>query len=321
MPQSKNSSPSKTQARKKSRKLSSKSRKRSSAISKTQTQAFGSSKRENHDSSRFYNSALYESISRPRPVPYIDNSHLISQELLNSIVHGDSRDMSQLPNDSVHLMVTSPPYNVSKTYDDDLTLQQYLQLLKKVFSEVWRVLVPGGRAVINVANIGRKPYLPLHAYVIEIMFSIGFHMRGEVIWDKGASAGISCAWGSFASASNPCLRDVHEYILIFSKITNKLEKGTKENTIKKEDFVEWSKSIWTFPAVSAKKVGHPAPFPVELPKRVIEFYSYKDDIVLDPFMGSGQTALAAMALHRNFIGYEIEKDFIHLAEERISKFT
>ena len=151
------------------------------------------------------------------------------------------------------------------------------------------------------------------------MCDIGFHMRGEIIWNKGASAGVSCAWGSFASASNPCLRDVHEYILIFSKLTNKLEKGEKENSIKKEDFVEWTKSIWSFPAASAKKIGHPAPFPEELPRRLIEFYSFKDDIVLDPFMGSGSTAIAALNLKRNFVGYEISPEFIDLSNKRISK--
>ena len=134
-----------------------------------------------------------------------------------------------------------------------------------------------------------------------------------------ASAGVSTAWGSFASASNPCLRDVHEYILIFSKITNKLEKCERESSIEKSDFVEWSKSIWTFPAISAKKIGHPAPFPIELPRRLIEFYSYKEDVILDPFIGSGTTALAAIELNRHYVGYEISQEFANLAKKRISK--
>ena len=146
-------------------------------------------------------------------------------------------------------------------------------------------------------------------------------MRGEIIWNKGASAGVSCAWGSFASASNPCLRDVHEYILIFSKITNKLEKGEKINTIERSDFVQWSKSIWTFPAVSAKKIGHPAPFPIELPRRLIEFYSYKEDVILDPFIGSGTTALAAIELNRHYVGYEISQEFASLAKEKIKELV
>jgi site-specific DNA-methyltransferase (adenine-specific) len=225
--------------------------------------------------------------------------------------------MDEIPDESVHLMVTSPPYGVGKDYDLNLDLKEYLTMLSSVFKEVWRALVPGGRAAVNVANVGRKPYIPLHAYIIQLMQEIGFHMRGEIIWDKGASAGVSCAWGSFASASNPSLRDVHEYILIFSKLTNKLEKGKKEDTINKENFIEWSKSIWSFPTASAKKVGHPAPFPEELPSRVIQFYTYKGDLVLDPFMGSGTTAIAALNLKRHFIGYEISPEYVDLANKRI----
>ena len=295
------------------------SNEKDSSRKSTKTSSFGVSKRESHDSSSFYGSNLYKNLPKPQDVKYIDNSKKIPKKILNRVILGDSKKMDLIPDNSVHLMITSPPYNVTKSYDDDLTLEQYLKLLRAVFEETWRVLAPGGRAAINVANIGRKPYIPLHAYIIEIMCDIGFHMRGEIIWNKGASAGVSCAWGSFASASNPCLRDVHEYILIFSKLTNKLEKGEKENSIKKEDFVEWTKSIWSFPAASAKKIGHPAPFPEELPRRLIEFYSFKDDIVLDPFMGSGSTAIAALNLKRNFVGYEISPEFIDLSNKRISK--
>ena len=183
----------------------------------SKTSSFGVSKRESHDSSQFYNSKLYQNLPRPQKVKYVDNSKSIPSNILDNIIQGDSRKMNLLPDNSVHLMITSPPYNVTKDYDDDLTLKEYLILLKEVFEETWRVLVPGGRAAINIANVGRKPYIPLHAYIIDIMHKIGFHMRGEIIWNKSASAGVSTAWGSFASASNPCLRDVHEYILIFSK--------------------------------------------------------------------------------------------------------
>ncbi|MHA1512043.1 MAG: DNA-methyltransferase, partial [Promethearchaeota archaeon] len=241
-------------------------------------------------------------------------------KVLDNIILGDSRDLSIIPDNSIHLVVTSPPYNVTKDYDENLTLKEYLALLSSVFTEMWRVLVPGGRMAINIANIGRKPYIPLHSYIINIMHKIGFYMRGEIIWNKDSSAGISCAWGSFASASNPVLRDVHEYILVFSKITGKLEKGNKINTIDKKDFVEWSKSIWNFSAVSAKKIGHPAPFPVELPRRLIEFYSYEGDVILDPFIGSGTTAIASLELERHFIGYDISAEYVKLAKKRIVEF-
>jgi len=286
---------------------------------KSKTSSFGVSKRESHDSSQFYNSKLYQTLPKPQETLYIDNSRLILEEIIDHILLGDSKKMNQLPDNSVHLTITSPPYNVTKDYDDNLTLIEYLKLLTEVLEEIWRVLVPGGRAAINIANIGRKPYIPLHSYIIEIMHKIGFHMRGEIIWNKAASAGVSTAWGSFASASNPCLRDVHEYILIFSKITNRLEKGEKKNTIEKSNFVEWSKSIWKFPAVSAKKVGHPAPFPIELPRRLIEFYSYKNDVILDPFIGSGTTALAAIELNRHYVGYEISQEYVDLARKKIKE--
>jgi DNA modification methylase len=161
-------------------------------------------------------------------------------------------------------------HNVGKEYDQDLTLNEYRQMLKRVWSEVYRVLVPGGRACINIANLGRKPYIPLHAYIIEDMNRIGFLMRGEIIWDKAASASSSTAWGSWQSASNPTLRDVHEYILVFSKESYRRKPPEERaNTIERDQFLEYTKSIWTFPSVTARKVGHPAPFPEELPARLM----------------------------------------------------
>ena len=219
-------------------------------------------------------------------------------------------------------MITSPPYNVGKEYDNDLTLEEYGQLLRNVFQETYNKLSTGGRACINIANIGRKPYIPLHSLIIEIMLDIGYYMRGEIIWDKSASVGGSCAWGSWRSASNPVLRDVHEYILVFCKDSfSKKKVKEKKDTIGRDDFLNWTKSIWTFPTESAKKIGHPAPFPVELPHRLINLYSYEEDVVLDPFCGSGTTCLAAIKNNRKYIGYEIEKDYVELANKRISDYT
>ena len=227
--------------------------------------------------------------------------------------------MQDLPDSCVHLMVTSPPYNARKEYDDDLTLDEYLGLLECVFQETSRVLVPGGRACINIANLGRKPYIPLSAFISQIMIGMGALMRGEIIWDKGSSAGSSTAWGSWLSASNPTLRDVHEYILVFSKGRFKRMPQGKEATIERDDFLELTKSIWQFPTASATRVGHPAPFPVELPRRLIELYTFKGDVVLDPFMGSGTTALAALDTNRRYIGYEIADTYVKIALERIKK--
>lgn len=285
----------------------------------TKTSSFGTKGRVAHDSSKFYNSKLYKEIKN-------NNSDIIVNEfpnkLLNTIIASSCENMKDIPNNSLHLMITSPPYNVSKEYDDDLSLNEYLNLLKNCFTETYRVLVDGGRACINIANIGRKPYIPLSDYVSKIMIEIGFNMRGEIIWNKSAGAGISTAWGSFQSASNPILRDVHEYILIFSKGNykrerNKEEKELRKDNITKEEFIEWTKSVWTMNTESAKRIGHPAPFPEELPNRLIKLFSFTNDIVIDPFMGSGTTAIAAIKNNRNFVGYEINKEYINLANNRI----
>jgi len=269
----------------------------------TETSAFGTNGRINHDSSKFYNSKLYTELGDKKVID--KNENVFPENLEN--------------NNSVHLMITSPPYNVSKEYDEDLSLKEYLQLLETSFKETYRVLVNGGRACINVANLGRKPYIPLSDYISKMMIEIGFNMRGEIIWNKAASASPSTAWGSWQSASNPTLRDVHEYILVFSKGDYKREKREKENTISKEQFMEWTKSIWTMNAESARRIGHPAPFPEELPYRLIQLYSFKGDIVLDPFMGSGTTAVSALKTDRKFIGYEISQEYIDLAERRVEQ--
>lgn len=285
----------------------------------TKTSSFGTKGRVAHDSSKFYNSKLYKEIKN-------NNSDIIvnefPNELLNTIIDSSCENMKDIPNNSLHLMITSPPYNVSKEYDNDLSLNEYLNLLKNCFTETYRVLVDGGRACINIANIGRKPYIPLSDYVSKIMIEIGFNMRGEIIWNKSAGAGISTAWGSFQSASNPILRDVHEYILIFSKGNYKRERDKNEkefrhDNITKEEFIEWTKSVWTMNTESAKRIGHPAPFPEELPNRLIKLFSFTNDIVIDPFMGSGTTAIAAIKNKRNFVGYEINEEYINLANNRI----
>jgi DNA modification methylase len=229
--------------------------------------------------------------------------------------------MSELPDNCIHLMVTSPPYNVRKEYDEDMTLNEYRQLLCRVSQETYRVLVTGGRACINIANVGRKPYLPLHAFIIHDMIEIGFLMRGEIIWNKDASAGVSTAWGSWRSAANPVLRDIHEYILVFSKDSFSRQRDERKNTIEKEEFLSWTKSVWTFPAESAQRVGHPAPFPEELPRRLIELYTFSGDVILDPFCGSGTTCLAARRSGRYFVGYEINPEYLQLAQRRLEELS
>jgi len=285
----------------------------------TVTSAFGSPGRIGHDSTKFYSSRLYEGQKVPTNVAFIEN--LVDPSVMDKIYCKSSESMEEIPDYSVHLMVTSPPYNVTKEYDEDLSLDEYRNLLKRVLKETYRVLVTGGRACVNIANLGRKPYIPLHSYIIQDMLEIGFLMRGEIIWNKATSSSPSTAWGSWKSAGNPILRDIHEYILVFSKESFARRKKDRKDTISREEFLELTKSVWTFSAESARKVGHPAPFPVELPYRLIQLYTFKDEVMLDPFCGSGSACIAAIKAGRHYIGYDIKKEYVKLAERRIKEYS
>ena len=284
----------------------------------TKTSAFGSPGRAGHDSSAFYAGKLYDGQQSAHAIDYVENP--VPIDSLDRIHCHSAETMTELPDCSVHLMVTSPPYNVGKEYDEDLTLEDYLAFLQRVWQETRRVLVPGGRMCINVANLGRKPYIPLHAFIADQAVRLGFLMRGEIIWNKAASASPSTAWGSWKSASNPTLRDVHEYILIFCKDTFKrMNPEKRSSTITRDEFLEYNKSVWNFKAESARKIGHPAPFPLELPRRLIQLYTFENEIVLDPFMGSGQTAIAVALSNRHFVGYETDPTYVELANQRIKE--
>ena len=285
----------------------------------TKTSPFGSPGRINHDSTAFYTSRLYEGLPAEKRTEYIETP--IPPQFLDKIFCKTSENMEELPDNSVHLMVTSPPYNVGKEYDDNLTLQEYRQFLKQVWGEVYRTLVPGGRACINIANLGRRPYIPLHAFIVEDMLDLGFLMRGEIIWNKATSSSPSTAWGSWLSAANPTLRDIHEYILVFSKgMFSRKNASRRRSTISREEFLEFTKSVWKFPAEPAHAVGHPAPFPVELPYRLLQLYTFKGEVILDPFIGSGQVAIAAIKTNRHYVGYDISEEYVKLARRRIKEF-
>lgn len=293
---------------------------------RTQTKTFGSGNREGHDSSSFY--SRFEQMHETN-----DNEISPQPELEEKVICGDSRNMKEISDRCVALVVTSPPYFVGKEYEiaetnktAPETYPEYLEMLGKVFSECMRVLEPGGRIAVNAANLGRKPYRSLSADLINILENIGFLMRGEIIWQKSEGAGGSCAWGSFMSASNPVLRDTTERVIVASKgqFARALRREDRksiglpyEDSMTSEEFMCNTLDVWKIQPESAKRIGHPAPFPVELPYRLINLYTYKKDLVLDPFMGSGGTLVAAKKAERNYIGYDIVEEYVTLAKKRL----
>ncbi len=287
-------------------------------MKKTETSSFGVGKREAHDSSAFYNRSLYEGIfAKPTPSEEIDRITVPPPgDWVNKIYCGSSTNMKHVPDNSIALAFTSPPYNVGKDYDDDIDLNKYLDLIREVGQDVYRVLRPGGRYVINIANLGRKPYIPMHMFFYDIHMDLGFLPMGEIIWQKAKGANGSCAWGSWISAKSPRLRDIHEYLLVFAKQDySRPDKGVSD--IMRDEFMEATLSVWEIPPESAKRVGHPAPFPVALAERVIKLYSYVGDVILDPFVGSGSTCVAAANVNRLYVGYDISEEYCDIAERRI----
>lgn len=299
----------------------------------TSTSSFGVGRRESHDATDFYRRFELPEISD-------DDRIELARAFGEPCILGDARDMQEVPNRSVALVVTSPPYFAGKTYEEELgeghipaSYAEHLTLLRDVFAECKRTLEPGGRIAVNVANLGRKPYRSQAADVIRILQDdLKMLLRGEVIWIKGDGgreygASGSCAWGSFKSAANPVLRDVSERLIIASKgrfdraktVQQRKREGYPfENEITNDEFMEATIDVWNIAPESARRVKHPAPFPVGLPERVIDLYTYKDDLVLDPFMGSGTTMVAALRKQRRCVGYDTSPDFVEIARERVA---
>lgn len=291
---------------------------------KTATSSFGTPRREGHDASEFYSRNLYAGLPALRvdlDLPGADEVRSVPdrprEEWVDQIYCHTSERMVHVPDDSVALDFTSPPYNAGKEFDEDLDLAEYFGLISRVAREVYRVLQPGGRYLVNIANLGRKPYIPMHAYFYALHMAAGFLPVGEIIWRKGRGMNSNCAWGTWRSARRPVLRDVHEYILVFSKERfGRPDAG--ESTISGEEFMEATLSVWEIQPASARKVGHPAPFPVELAERAIRLYTYKGDVVLDPFNGSGATCVAALKNGRHYVGYDIVPEYCELARKNLA---
>jgi site-specific DNA-methyltransferase (adenine-specific) len=293
----------------------------------TRTRAFGAGNRESHDASDFYARFGTPELSKDDTV----NPCAISDQ----IIHGDARDMSALADSCIALVVTSPPYYAGKEYEQALgeghipaSYVEFLVMLRDVFAECRRVLEPGGRIAVNVANLGRKPYRSLASDVIRILQDdLGLLLRGEIVWQKAKGATGSIAVGSYLSASNPVLRDISERIVVaskgrFDRAPNRKAREAQglpfEDTQTKEEFFESVLDVWQIRPEHARRVGHPAPFPVELPERLLRLYTYREDVVLDPFMGSGSTAVAAVRHDRHFVGYDTDADYVALAEQRVA---
>ncbi len=295
---------------------------------RTSTSNFGVSRRENHDSSAFYDRFRAPELSDDQWVPE-------PKPIAEPCICGDARSMDKVDDSSVALVVTSPPYFAGKQYEEELEREgvpgsylEYLELLTAVFAECARKLEPGGRIAVNVANLGRKPYRSLSADVVRILeHDLGLLLRGEIIWKKGDGASGSCAWGSFRSAANPVLRDTTERVIVASKgrfdraqtVKQRAAAGLPhESTLMSEDFMELTLDLWTIPAESARRVGHPAPFPVELPEKLIRLYTFENDLVLDPFMGSGSALVAAAQLGRRCVGYDLDPEYVEVARRRLA---
>ena len=224
--------------------------------------------------------------------------------------------MDNVPDKSVTLLCTSPPYGVDKPYEKGITFEEWYALLKDVLMEADKKLVDGARIAINIpSGIERSPLIMLPYHVIEICLKIGWLPRSWIVWLK-TFGNTSCDWGSYRSPSNPSNRDSHEFILVFSKKKFDIEKG--ESGISGYEFCEFSRSEWVFNPESSFK-GHPAPFPDELPRRCILFWTRIGDVVLDPFAGSCTTYKVALALDRKCYCYERSPEYIPVIQKRISE--
>ena len=295
----------------------------------TATSSFGVGRRESHDASGFYGRFTEPSIS--------SDTGIGDHQERDAVWVGDAREMDRygkVADGSVALVVTSPPYFAGKEYEAAMgeghipaDYNAYLQMLHGVFEQCLAKLEPGGRIAVNVANLGRRPYRSLSRDVIDILESLGYLLRGEIIWQKSHAAGGSCAWGTYQRPGNPVLRDITERIVVASKgrfdralsPEDRLDRSLpSEGSMTMDDFIDATTDLWDIPAESATRVGHPAPFPVELPRRLIELYTYRNDLVLDPFMGSGSTAVAALRTDRHYAGFDTDPAYVARADERIA---
>lgn len=240
----------------------------------------------------------------------------------SDILHGDILKDEHIANNYIDLIVTSPPYNIGKNYgyaNDNLSYDEYLEFTYKWLKKCYDLVKFDGRLCMNIPlDTGKGVQRSLGADITCMAKEVGWKYRTTVIWNEGHISKNS-ARGSFMSASSPHIISPVELVVVMYKEQWKKSCRGKSD-ITKEEFVEWTNGVWTFSGESKKKIGHPAPFPIELPKRCIKLFSYIGDIILDPFMGSGTTLVASKMLKRKSIGVEISGEFCELAFKRILKY-
>jgi site-specific DNA-methyltransferase (adenine-specific) len=239
------------------------------------------------------------------------------------LINDDFLKVDYIKPNSIDLIVTSPPYNVDIEYEgyrDDIPYEKYLEFTEKWLRIAYGLLKPDGRMCLNIPldkSKGRsgEGFQSVYVDVVAIAKKVGFKYFSTIVWNEG-NISRRTAWGSFASASAPyVIAPVEVIVLLYKHSWKKLREGISDIT--PEEFKQWTLGLWTFPGENPRKVGHPAPFPVELPKRCIKLFSYVGDIVLDPFVGSGTTLIAARLLKRRAIGIDISKKYCEISKERL----
>lgn len=241
-----------------------------------------------------------------------------------TLIHDDVLTTTRMNVDSVDLVVTSPPYNVDIQYNshkDDLSYADYLEFSRKWMSRCFEWLKDDGRFCLNVPlDKNKGGQQSVGADLTTIAKEIGFHYHSTIIWNEG-NISRRTAWGSWKSASAPYVIAPVELIVVLYKKNWKKTSGSKISDIERNEFMDWTNGLWVFNGESKKRIGHPAPFPIELPRRCVKLFSYVDDVVLDPFSGSGTTLIAAVTNNRKGIGIDVDRKYCELARKRILENT
>lgn len=242
------------------------------------------------------------------------------------IINDDFLKTDLIPEESIDLIVTSPPYNVDiryESYRDNIPYEKYLEFTEKWLEKALELVKPDGRMCLNIPldkSKGRKEegFQSVYADVVQIAKKVGWKYFSTIIWNE-QNISRRTAWGSWLSARAPYVIAPVEVIVVMYKKRWKKTSGSGISDITRDEFIEWTNGLWTFPGESRKRVGHPAPFPLELPKRCIKLFSFVGDLVLDPFLGSGTTLVACALLNRRGIGVEIERKYCEIARDRLIK--